>query len=56
MPKITFEETEIKNRIQITRPLKKTERKDGRINVGCSTLKDYVDGEDIIEVIIRKRR
>lgn len=54
MPKLTFTEKEIKERFTITRALKKTERRDGRLNVGCATLKDYVDGEDSIELIIVK--
>jgi len=55
MPKITFNENEIKKRLTIDRPLKHTETRDGRLNVGCSTLKDYVEGEDVIEIIVRKK-
>lgn len=52
MPKITFDEKEIKFRKPITRNLKPNERRDGRLNVGCDTLKDFVDGEDSIEVLV----
>jgi len=55
MPKITFNESEIKKRLQITRVLKHTETRDGRLNVGTATLKDYKEGEDVIEIIIRKK-
>jgi len=54
MPKISFQEREIKSRLTLTRALKETERRDGRLNVGCGTLKDFVDDEDSIEIIIVK--
>jgi len=54
MPKLTFSEKEIKERLTITRALRETERRDGRLNVGCGTLKDFVDGEDSIEIIVVK--
>jgi len=54
MPKITFTEREIKARLTLTRNLKETERRDGRLNVGRGTLKDVVDGEDSIEIIVVK--
>ena len=55
MPKLTFTESEMKERLIIDRNLKPNERRDGRINVGCAILKNFVDGEDVIEVIIRKK-
>lgn len=44
----------MKYRKTITRPLRHTERRDGRLNVTTEALKDFVDGEDSIEVIIVK--
>ncbi len=55
MPKIIFNESEIKTRLTIDRPLKPNERRDGRLNIGCSTLKDFIDGQDVIEIIVRKK-
>ncbi len=54
MPKLAFDEKEIKYRKTIKRPLKLTERRDGRLNVSCDTLKDFVDGIDSIEIIVIK--
>lgn len=54
MPKITFTEREIKNHLKITRHLFDTERRDGRLNVGRGMLKDFVDGEDSIDIIVVK--
>jgi hypothetical protein len=56
MPKLTFTESEIKTRLTFERNLKPNERRDGRLNVGCAILKNFVDGEDVIEIIIRKKK
>ena len=54
MPTLMIKDKEMKYRKTITRPLKPSERRDGRLNVSCETLKDFVDGEDSIEVIVIK--
>lgn len=54
IPRVVFDENEIKFRKTMSRELKSNERRDGRLNVGCDTLKNYVDKEDSIELIIIK--
>ena len=54
MPKIIFDEKEIKYRKTIEK-ISPTSLKDGKIYVDRKALGEFVEGDDVLEIIIRKK-
>ena len=54
MPDLTFHESEIKYRKIIYR-ISPAALKDGKIYVDRKALNEFVEGDDILEIIVRKK-
>jgi len=54
MPDLIFHESEIKYR-KIIDHISQTALKDGKIYVDRKALNEFVEGEDILEIIVRKK-
>lgn len=54
MPKITFDEKEIKYRKTIDK-ISPSSLKDGKIYVDRKALAEFIEGEDLLEIIVRKK-
>jgi hypothetical protein len=55
MPTLIYNENEIAARLIINRPLKQTEWRDGRFNVGCEFIRQYDPERHVIEILIRNK-
>ena len=54
MPDLIFHESEIKYR-KIIDHISQTALKDGKIYVDRKALNEFVEGEDVLEIIVRKK-